>query len=106
MLKHLSESWAEPVRSLIQNLPRDADIRPVELPWGVYAGYSPALGGRVALSGRAADPLYTRTGVGDDMESSSRDVEWLLMWLKQMHGADGDLVRKEYEEYFREMLGV
>ena len=106
LLKHLSESWAEPVRSLIQNLPRDADIRPVELPWGVYAGYSPALGGRVALSGRAADPLYTRTGVGDDMESSSRDVEWLLMWLEQMHGADGDFDWEGYEETLRKMVGV
>ena len=91
---------------MIQNLPRDADIRPVELPWGVYAGYSPALGGRVALSGRAADPLYTRTGVGDDMESSSRDVEWLLMWLEQMHGADGDFDWEGYEETLRKMVGV
>ncbi|KAM0698720.1 hypothetical protein Q7P36_002187 [Cladosporium allicinum] len=106
LLKHLSESWAEPFHSLIQNLPRDADIRPVELPWGVYAGYSPALGGRVALSGRAADPLYTRGGVGEHMESSSRDVERLLMWLEQMHGADGDFDWEGYEETLRKMVGV
>jgi len=104
LLKHLSESWAEPFRSFIQNLPRDADIHPVDLP-GRYAGYSPTLGGRVTLAGRAANPVYTQTG--DGAESASSDVQRLLHWLEQMHGgAEGEFDWEVYEDTLRKMVGV
>jgi hypothetical protein len=30
-IKHLSEQWAEPFRSTVQSIPRDAKMRPIEI---------------------------------------------------------------------------
>lgn len=99
LLKHLSESWAEPFRSLIQNMPRDADIHPADNANG-FTGYSPAFGGRVTLAGRALNPVPTRLGEG--AESSSASLEWLLGFLKQVHGPGVDFDFERFGDLLKE----
>ena len=100
LLKHLSDSWAEPFRSLVHNLPRDAEIQPVDMPGG-YPGYSPAFGGRVSLAGKANNQVNSR--MGEFSESSSADVQWTLGWLERMYRAGGDFDWEAYEDELHDM---
>jgi hypothetical protein len=102
LLKHLSESWAEPFRSFIQNMPRDTDIRPVDFSNG-HTGYSPSLGARVTLAGRAAN---SAPGLDEGAESSSRAVRSLLETLEKMYAAGGDFDWEAYEDTLREEAGL
>jgi hypothetical protein len=98
LLKQLSDSWAEPFRSLVHNMPRDADVRPFD---DGYAGYSPTFGCRVSLAGRAANPLNTR--MGKFAESASADVQYKLGWLERMYSAEGNFDWEAYEDELREI---
>jgi hypothetical protein len=102
LLKHLSEPWAEPFRSLIQNMPRDTDIRRVDLSDG-HIGYSPSLRARVRLAGRAAN-LAPR--LDESAESSSRSARGLLETLEKMYAAGGDFDWEAYEDRLREEAGL
>jgi hypothetical protein len=102
LLKHLSESWAEPFRSFIQNMPRDTDVRPFDFLDG-HTRYSPSLGARVTLAGRAAN-LAPRLDEG--AESSSRHVRWLLETLEKMYAAGGDFDWEAYEDTLRGEAGL
>jgi 2-polyprenyl-6-methoxyphenol hydroxylase-like FAD-dependent oxidoreductase len=108
LLKHLSESWAEPFRSLIQNMPRDANIHPVDLANGLIAHSTTSFGGRVTLAGSAANPLSTP--LGDSAEFSSADIANLLDSLLEpmREGAsssgefDFEAARERYESAVKE----
>lgn len=55
-MKHVSEEWVEPLRSIVHKIPRDAEIRPIEL--GDYMpNESSGYDGRVALVGDAAHAM-------------------------------------------------
>jgi len=88
LIRHLSDSWAEPFRSFIQNMPRDADVQPVNLSDGFMA-MSAGFAGRVTLAGQAAKPLSTP--FGDGAESSMEDVHGLSeSFLDRLYGLAAD----------------
>lgn len=110
LIRHLSESWAEPFRSFVQNMPRDADIQPVDLMDG-YIDMSAGFGGRVTLAGQAANPVSTP--FGDGAESSMTDIHGLTQsFLEPLYGGDGDgdkdfdfkASREQYEGLLQEMV--
>lgn len=114
LFRHLSESWAEPFRSFIQNMPRDADIQPVNLTDG-FLDMSAGFGGRATLAGQAAKPLSTP--FGDGGESSMNDIYGLTQsFLEPLYGEDGDGdgdgekefdfkgAREQYEGLLQEMV--
>jgi 2-polyprenyl-6-methoxyphenol hydroxylase-like FAD-dependent oxidoreductase len=80
-MKTLSDSWAEPFRSLVQNIPKDTDIRPVELAdW--LPRPSTRFGGRVVLVGDAAATMVMYRGEGAN--HSIVDVSKLLEQIKPL----------------------
>jgi 2-polyprenyl-6-methoxyphenol hydroxylase-like FAD-dependent oxidoreductase len=101
LLKHLSDSWAEPFRSFIQNMPRDTDIRPADFSDG-HIGYSASLGAGVTLAGSAAN---LAPQLDEGAESSSRSVRLLLEALEKMYAASGDFDWEAYEDTLREKAG-
>lgn len=102
LMKHLSDSWAEPFRSIVQDIPRDAEIQPVELAdWRprVSAGFD----GRVTLVGDAAHAMVMYRGEGAN--HSIVDVGVLLEKSKALvGGGEGgfEAARRAYEEEMME----
>lgn len=99
LMRHLSQSWAEPFRSLVQNIPRDADIRPIELTdWEPRK--SSGFGGRVFLVGDAAHAMVMYRGEGANL--SIVDVARLLEKIKSLYADRGEsgfeAARAAYEE--------
>ncbi|KAM0722681.1 hypothetical protein Q7P37_002122 [Cladosporium fusiforme] len=98
LMKHLSESWAEPFRSIVQNIPRDAEIQPIELAdW--LPRKSSGFAGRVTLLGDAAHAMVMYRG--EAANHSIVDVEMLLEQIKEVYqdGKDIDFetARQTYE---------
>jgi 2-polyprenyl-6-methoxyphenol hydroxylase-like FAD-dependent oxidoreductase len=90
LIRNLSESWAEPFRSLVQNMPKDSDIRPVELAdW--LPRPSTGFGGRVVLVGDAAATMVMYRGEGAN--HSIVDVSRLLEQTKLLY--EGERVKDE-----------
>lgn len=82
LMQNLSESWAEPFRSLVQDMPRDTDIRPIELAdW--LPRPSKGFGGRVVLVGDAAATMVMYRGEGAN--HSIIDVSRLLEQIKPLY---------------------
>jgi len=82
LMKNLSESWAEPFRSLVQNMPKDSDIRPIELAdW--LPRPSTEFEGRVMLVGDAAATMVMYRGEGAN--HSIVDVSKLLEQIKPLY---------------------
>jgi 2-polyprenyl-6-methoxyphenol hydroxylase-like FAD-dependent oxidoreductase len=90
LMRNLSESWAEPFRSLVQNMPKDTDIRPIELAdWLPRA--STGFGGKVVLVGDAAATMVMYRGEGAN--HSIVDVSKLLEQIKLSY--EGEDVKDE-----------
>lgn len=82
LMKNLSASWAEPFRSLVQNLPKDSDIRPIELAdW--LPRTSTTFQGRMVLVGDAAHAMVMYRGEGAN--HSIVDVSKLLEQIKPLY---------------------
>jgi 2-polyprenyl-6-methoxyphenol hydroxylase-like FAD-dependent oxidoreductase len=82
LMKNLSESWAEPFRSLVQSMPKESDIRPIELADGLPRP-STGFGGRVVLAGDAAATMVMYRGEGAN--HSIVDVSMLLEQIKPLY---------------------
>jgi 2-polyprenyl-6-methoxyphenol hydroxylase-like FAD-dependent oxidoreductase len=83
-MRNLSESWAEPFRSLVQNMPKDSDIRPIELAdWLPRSSPSTGFAGRVVLAGDAAATMVMYRGEGAN--HSIVDVSRLLEQIKPLY---------------------
>ncbi|KAM0700249.1 hypothetical protein Q7P35_011969 [Cladosporium inversicolor] len=90
LMRNLSESWAEPFRSLMQNMPKDSDIRPIELAdW--LPRPSTGFGGRVVLVGDAAATMVMYRGEGAN--HSIVDVSKLLEQIKLLY--EGEYVKDD-----------
>jgi len=84
LMKNLSESWAEPFRSLVQNMPKDSDIRPIELAdWLPRPSPSTGFAGRVMLAGDSAATMVMYRGEGAN--HSIVDVSKLLEQIKPLY---------------------
>jgi len=82
LMKNLSNSWAEPFRSLVQNMPKDTDVRPIELAdW--LPRPSTGFSGRVVLVGDAAATMVMYRGEGAN--HSIVDVSKLLEQIKPLY---------------------
>lgn len=82
LMKNLSESWAEPFRSLVQDTPKDTEIRPIELAdW--LPRLSTGLEGRVTLVGDAAHTMVMYRGEGAN--HSIVDVSKLLEQIEPLY---------------------
>lgn len=105
LMKHLSDSWAEPFRSLVQKIPRDAEIQPIELAdW--LPRKSPGFEGRVTLVGDAAHAMVMYRGEGAN--HSIVDVSLLLEQIKTLYasgeGGDEGGFEAARERYEAEMI--
>lgn len=84
LMKNLSESWAEPFRSLVQNMPKESDIRPIELAdWLPRPSPSTGFAGRVMLAGDSAATMVMYRGEGAN--HSIVDVSKLLEQIKPLY---------------------
>ena len=101
LMRNLSESWAEPFRSLVQKMPRDTDIRPIEL-----ADWLPrpltGFAGRVVLAGDAAATMvmYRGEGANHSIVDVSKVIEQVKLLYESGDGkADGafEAARAAYE---------
>lgn len=105
LMKQLSESWAEPFKSLVQSLPRETDVRAVELAdWEPRA--SSGFGGRMVLVGDAAHAMvmYRGEGANHSIVDVGRFVEVFGgMWGE---GFDFEAARGEFEGEVVERTGV
>jgi 2-polyprenyl-6-methoxyphenol hydroxylase-like FAD-dependent oxidoreductase len=109
-MNYLSESWAEPFHSLLQNMPKDSEIRPIELAdWLPQA--STGFGGRVMLVGDAAHAMVMYRGEGAN--HSIVDVSKLLEQIKRlyertetMEGNPFETAQKAYESEMIERTKV
>jgi 2-polyprenyl-6-methoxyphenol hydroxylase-like FAD-dependent oxidoreductase len=89
-MRSLSETWAEPFRSLVQNMPKDSDIRPIELAdW--LPRPSTGFEGRVVLVGDAAATMVMYRGEGAN--HSIVDVSKLLEQIRLLY--EGEDVKDE-----------
>jgi 2-polyprenyl-6-methoxyphenol hydroxylase-like FAD-dependent oxidoreductase len=110
LMKYLSESWAEPFHSLLQNMPKDSEIRPIELAdWLPRA--STGFEGRVTLVGDAAHAMVMYRGEGAN--HSIIDVSKLLEQIKPLYqhtetieGGLFEAARKAYEGEMTERTEV
>lgn len=112
LMKNLSESWAEPFRSLVQDMPKDTEIRPIELAdWlpRPSAGFE----GRVTLVGDAAHTMVMYRGEGAN--HSIVDVSRLLEQIEPLYkGVDAsaeasnrfEVARSAYESEMVERASV
>ena len=100
LMKRLAEEWAEPFRSMVQDIPGAADIKPIELAdW--LPRESPKTGlGRVALVGDAAATMVMYRGEGANHAIVS--IATLLEQIRPLYvdGGRGDFEAavKAYEE--------
>lgn len=84
LMKHLSSTWAEPFCSIVQNISRDSDIRPIELAdW--LPRKSPGFEGRVMLVGDAAHAMVMYRGEGAN--HSIVDVSRLMGHIEKLFGS-------------------
>lgn len=101
LMKHLSKSWAEPFHSIVQNIPRDSDVRPIELAdW--LPRESSGSDGRVMLLGDAAHAMVMYRGEGAN--HSIVDVARLMEQIRPLFEGDQitdshrcELAREAYE---------
>jgi 2-polyprenyl-6-methoxyphenol hydroxylase-like FAD-dependent oxidoreductase len=110
LLKTLSDSWAEPFRSLVQDMSKDTDIRPIELAdW--LPRPSTGFRGRVVLVGDAAATMVMYRGEGAN--HSIVDVSKLLEQIKPLYECritneddEFEIARAAYENEMIERKGV
>ena len=82
LMRKFSQTWAEPFRSLVQNIPKDSDIRPIELTdW--LPRPSTGFGSRVVLLGDAAATMVMYRGEGAN--HSIVDVSKLLEQITPLY---------------------
>ncbi|KAM3416471.1 hypothetical protein BST61_g8066 [Cercospora zeina] len=83
-IKALSTDWAEPFRSIVQNIPEGAEIKPVELTdWVPQRNSHDPFHGRVVLLGDAMHAMVMYRGGGAN--HAIVDVSVLLEALKPLY---------------------
>ncbi|GIZ45161.1 hypothetical protein CKM354_000834200 [Cercospora kikuchii] len=102
-IKALSTDWAEPFRSVLQNVPNNAEIKAVELiDWVPRKRASEFDDWRVVLLGDAMHAMVMYRGEGAN--HAIVDVSVLLEVLKPLYG-DLDLDDMETDQTFRAAVG-
>lgn len=83
-MKSLSAEWVEPFRSLVQNLPQDCEVKPVELSdWVPKKNVENVFDGRVVLLGDAFHPMVMYRGQGAN--ESIIDVAKLMGLIRPVY---------------------
>jgi 2-polyprenyl-6-methoxyphenol hydroxylase-like FAD-dependent oxidoreductase len=96
-MKSLSAEWAEPFRSIVQDIPEDAEIKPVTLEdWVPQRSSISAFGGRVVLTGDAQHSMVMYRGEGANQ--AIIDVGKLFEQIRPLY-SDGDA--EENDESFK-----
>jgi 2-polyprenyl-6-methoxyphenol hydroxylase-like FAD-dependent oxidoreductase len=97
-MKSLSAEWAEPFRSIVQNIPEDAEIKPVVLEdWVPRRSSQDTFDGRVVLAGDAQHSMVMFRGEGANQ--AIIDVAKLFEQIRPLYSSDGPV--EESDEPFK-----
>lgn len=105
-MKALSAEWAEPFHSIVKNIPKDSEIKPVELAdWIPQRNTEMKFDGRVCLLGDAAHAMVMYRGEGAN--HAIVDVEVLLERIRPLmkqENASDEAFKGAIESYEKEMV--
>ncbi|KAK4503158.1 hypothetical protein PRZ48_006586 [Zasmidium cellare] len=99
-MKTMTAEWTEPFRSMVQNLPEDCEIKPVELSdWVPQTNKENVFDGRVVLLGDAFHAMVMYRGEGANQ--SIVDIAVLLDLIKPIYLATAP--SEDLDETFRDV---